>query len=85
MTKPGEHTKTAVYKDFWFKIIGCLVSSEMIDSLGREDSIFHRIATKPFLIDLNRTAFTVKKDLVPVMYGQQYWPVLEIMKKEKCL
>jgi len=52
MTKPGEHTKTVVYKDFWFKIIGCLVSSELIDSLGRKESIFHRIATKAFLIDL---------------------------------
>ena len=41
-----------VYKDFWPKIIGCIIISAMIDSLGRAGSILDRINTKHFFIDL---------------------------------
>jgi DNA-binding LytR/AlgR family response regulator len=41
-----------VYKDFWFKIIGCLVISELIDSIGREESIISRLGSKHFYYDL---------------------------------
>jgi len=41
-----------VYKDFWFKIIGSLVASQIIDSIGREESYFHRFTTKYFYTDL---------------------------------
>lgn len=52
MVKAANHTAVFVYRDFWFKIIGCLVSAELIDSLGREESIFLRITTSIFYIDL---------------------------------
>lgn len=41
-----------VYKDFWFKIIGSLVASQIIDSIGREESYFQRFTTKYFYTDL---------------------------------
>ena len=45
--------KTEVrYNDFWIKIIGALVASEMIDSIGREESIFKRITHPYFYTDL---------------------------------
>jgi DNA-binding LytR/AlgR family response regulator len=45
--------KTEVpYSDFWIKIIGSLVASEMIDSIGREESIFKRITHPYFYTDL---------------------------------
>lgn len=45
--------KTEVrYNDFWIKIIGSLVASEMIDSIGREESIFKRITHPYFYTDL---------------------------------
>jgi LytTr DNA-binding domain len=40
------------YNDFWIKIIGCLIASEIIDSLGREESIFQRLTSSYFYIDL---------------------------------
>lgn len=52
MVKAANHNAVYVYKDFWFKIIGCLVSAELIDTLGREESIFLRITTSSFYIDL---------------------------------
>ena len=45
--------KTEVrYNDFWIKIIGSLVASEMIDSIGREESIFKRVTHPYFYTDL---------------------------------
>lgn len=45
--------KTEVrYNDFWVKIIGSLVASEMIDSIGREESIFKRVTHPYFYTDL---------------------------------
>jgi hypothetical protein len=45
--------KTQVhYNDFWIKIIGSLIASEMIDSIGREESIFRRITHPYFYTDL---------------------------------
>lgn len=41
-----------VYKDFWFKIIGCLVSSYIIDALNREETIFQRLGSKYFYVDI---------------------------------
>ena len=44
--------KTEVrYNDFWIKIIGSLVASEMIDSIGREESIFKEITHPYFYTD----------------------------------
>lgn len=40
------------YNDFWIKIIGSLIASEMIDSIGREESIFRRITHPYFYTDL---------------------------------
>jgi hypothetical protein len=40
------------YKDFWFKIIGCLLASYIIDALNREETFFQRLSTKYFYIDL---------------------------------
>ena len=45
--------KTEVsYNDFWIKIIGSLIASEMIDSIGREESIFKRVTHPYFYTDL---------------------------------
>jgi len=45
--------KTEVrYNDFWIKIIGSLIASEMIDSIGRDESIFRRITHLYFYTDL---------------------------------
>lgn len=41
-----------VYKDFWFKIIGSLVASQVIDSIDREESYFERLSSKYFYSDL---------------------------------
>ena len=40
------------YKDFWFKIVGSLVGSQIIDALNREESFFQRMTTKYFYIDM---------------------------------
>lgn len=40
------------YNDFWIKIIGSLIASEMIDSIGREESFFKRITYPYFYTDL---------------------------------
>lgn len=40
------------YNDFWVKIIGSLIASEMIDSIGREESIFKRVTHPYFYTDL---------------------------------
>src|SRR5688572_31755321 len=40
------------YKDFWFKIIGCLMASYIIDALNREETFFQRLSTKYFYIDI---------------------------------
>src|SRR5687767_12994090 len=45
-------TNPPVYKDFWFKIIGCLAISEITDSIGREESLFQRMSTRHFYTDL---------------------------------
>src|SRR6476620_11390601 len=45
--------KTEVhYNDFWIKIIGSLIASEMIDSIGRYESIFKRVTHPYFYTDL---------------------------------
>jgi len=49
--QPGYKTEVR-YNDFWIKIIGSLVASEMIDSIGREESIFRRITQPYFYTDL---------------------------------
>ena len=41
-----------VYKDLWFKLIGCLAISEITDSIGREESLFQRMSTRHFYTDL---------------------------------
>jgi DNA-binding LytR/AlgR family response regulator len=43
---------TPVYKDLWFRIIGCLLISEIIDSIGREESLLQRLGSKYFYYDL---------------------------------
>ncbi len=45
-------TTPPVYKDFWFKIIGCLAISEITDSIGREESLLQRMSTRHFYTDL---------------------------------
>ena len=44
--------KTKKYKDFWVKIIGCLVASQLIDMLNREESLFQRLTSVYFYTDL---------------------------------
>jgi hypothetical protein len=46
------YTTEIRYNDFWVKIIGSLIASEMIDSIGREESIFKRITHPYFYTDL---------------------------------
>jgi DNA-binding LytR/AlgR family response regulator len=46
------NTTPVVYKDFWFKIIGCLLSSYIIDALDRDESVFQRLSSKYFYIDI---------------------------------
>jgi hypothetical protein len=45
-------TAPVTYKDFWFKIIGCLLASYIIDALDREESILERLSSKYFYIDI---------------------------------
>ena len=45
-------TAPVKYKDFWFKIIGCLLASYIIDALDREETIFERLRSKYFYIDI---------------------------------
>ncbi len=45
-------TAPVKYKDFWFKIIGCLLASYIIDALDRQESIFERLGSKYFYIDI---------------------------------
>ena len=52
MTNPEAHPKTVTYHDFWVKIIGSLIASELIDALGRNGSILERINTRSFFVDL---------------------------------
>jgi LytTr DNA-binding domain len=52
MEKAVKRKGTYPYKDFWFKITGCLAASEMIDSVGREESIFLRFTSVYFYTDL---------------------------------
>jgi hypothetical protein len=40
------------YNDFWVKIIGSLVASQVIDLLNREESYFQRLTSIYFYIDL---------------------------------
>jgi uncharacterized protein YacL len=40
------------YKDFWFKIIGCLLASYIIDALDRQETIFERLRSKYFYTDI---------------------------------
>jgi len=44
--------KNSNYNDFWVKVAGSLVASEVIDALGRKESIFRRITTAVFYTDL---------------------------------
>jgi len=46
------HKTEVRYNDFWIKIIGSLIASEMIDSIGRDESIFRRITHPYFYTDL---------------------------------
>ena len=46
------NTTPVIYKDFWFKIIGCLLASYIIDALDREETIFQRLSSKYFYIDI---------------------------------
>lgn len=41
-----------LYKDFWVKIIGSLIASQIIDALNREESYFQRFTTSYFYTDL---------------------------------
>ena len=43
---------TPLYKDFWVKIFGSLIASQIIDALNREDSYFQRFTTSYFYTDL---------------------------------
>jgi len=52
MTRRSINQTEVHYNDFWIKIIGSLVASEMIDSIGREESIFRRITHPYFYTDL---------------------------------
>lgn len=52
MVQQSLHTTEIRYNDFWVKIIGSLVASEMIDSIGRNESIFKRITHPYFYTDL---------------------------------
>src|SRR4030095_16938477 len=45
-------TAPVKYKDFWFKIIGCLLASYIIDALDRQETIFERLRSKYFYIDI---------------------------------
>lgn len=45
-------TAPVKYKDFWFKIIGCLLASYIIDALDRKETIFERLRSKYFYTDL---------------------------------
>lgn len=40
------------YKDFWVKIFGSLLGSQLIDALNREESYFERFTTSYFYTDL---------------------------------
>ena len=44
--------KKSSYNDFWIKIAGSLIASEVIDALGRDESIFRRLTTVSFYTDL---------------------------------
>ncbi len=52
MVTSSHNRNDHVYNDFWVKIFGCLISSEIIDSLGRGESFFKRITNLYFYIDL---------------------------------
>jgi len=52
MVQESLHTTEIRYNDFWVKIIGSLIASEMIDSIGRDESIFKRITHPYFYTDL---------------------------------
>lgn len=52
MIHPSTYKTEIRYNDFWIKIAGSLVASEMIDSIGREESIFRRITHPYFYTDL---------------------------------
>jgi len=52
MIRQPIHKAEVRYHDFWIKIIGSLIASEMIDSIGREESIFRRITHPYFYTDL---------------------------------
>ena len=41
-----------IYRDFWFKIIGCFLASYIIDALNRDESVFQRLSSKYFYIDI---------------------------------
>jgi hypothetical protein len=41
-----------LYKDFWVKIIGSLIASQIIDALNREESYVQRFTTSYFYTDL---------------------------------
>lgn len=44
--------KKSSYNDFWIRITGSLLASEIIDALGRDESIFRRLTTISFYTDL---------------------------------
>ena len=48
----AEPAKKISYNDFWIKIPGSLIASEVVDALGRNESIFRRITTFSFYTDL---------------------------------
>jgi hypothetical protein len=52
MTQQPNYKTEVRYNDFWIKIVGSLVASEMIDSIGRDESIFRRITQPHFYTDL---------------------------------
>ena len=52
MIQRSAYTSEIRYNDFWVKIIGSLIASEMIDSIGRDESIFKRITHPYFYTDL---------------------------------
>jgi len=52
MIRQPIHKAEVRYHDFWIKIIGSLIASEMIDSIGRYESIFRRVTHLYFYTDL---------------------------------
>lgn len=47
-----KHMANTVYKDVWIRISGSIVCAYIIDSMGRPESLFQRMTTSYFYVDL---------------------------------